>query len=739
YIQNPPNNGTLALVGPSGLGAAAAADGADFDIFNTPNTTTNQALLAVNQTPTTGRTSFDNLYTVNLATGAATLVGAIGQGTNISGLAAFIQTGTLLTWNGSASTDWGTAANWTPAQVPAANNDVTIPGGTPNQPTVSNAQQARYVTLGSGATLSTANGGTLTVGGNFTNNGGTVTGAGTGVVELNGTAIQTLGGTTVSAFQNLTVGAAAANTAGPVAIRRGLVLNGNLTVGSGTPFVAQPFTLLSSASGTAYVVNNGAFAVTNAVTVQRYIDPAFNGGVGYRHYSAPVSNSTVADLTTTGFTPEVSQAGVYNGAADPTQVTINPFPNIYKYNEARVTTNVPANGSRDFDRGFEVPATTAEGLEVTRGYTVNISANALVDFVGTLNNGVTPIAATGLTRGSLPQSGYHLRGNPFPAPLDWNLMVTNNRLNGVDNALYVFKSSGQYTGSYAAYVNNVGTNGGTNVVPVAQGFVVRTSTAGASGSLTFTNQERLSTDPGTPFQRSTAETRTLLAITLRNASAAVQTTMYFDQGATAGFDNRFDATALPNSNGLTLVSEVGGEGIAINGQPLLTGTDVLLPLRLAAATAGTYTLAVDELLNLPANYRAYLQDALTGTYTDLAATPSTSVTLAANGAAGGRYSVLFTTQPRVLASAPAALARLATVYPNPARGSATLLLPAALRGNQTVAVSVVDNVGREVLSRTMAVGTTETMELPIAGLAPGVYSVLARTQAGLVAKRLVVE
>jgi len=54
-------------------------------------------------------------------------------------------------------------------------------------------------------------------------------------------------------------------------------------------------------------------------------------------------------------------------------------------------------------------------------------------------------------------------------------------------------------------------------------------------------------------------------------------------------------------------------------------------------------------------------------------------------------------------------------------------------------VAVVDNLGRTVLTRTLAAGTTEALELPLAGLAPGVYSVLARTAAGLVAKRLVIQ
>ncbi|WP_234795084.1 fibronectin type III domain-containing protein [Hymenobacter arizonensis] len=497
--------------------------------------------------------------------------------------------------------------------------------------------------------------------------------------------------------------------------------NGNLAT------TGQSLTLLSSAAGTALVDNRGGVVVGTA-TVQRYIDPSRNGGVGYRHYSAPVANTTVADLNTAGFTPIVNPA--YNTAGVPNNVS--PFPNVFGYDEVRVNTSGGA-GSIDFDKGFFSPASTADPMEVTRGYTVNIPAQANVDFVGTLNNGT--IAASNLTRGSQAESGWHLRGNPYPSPLNWNLVGKT----GVENALYVFKSSGQYTGSYASYINFVGVNGGTNILPVAQGFFVRAA-AGQAGSLSFTNAARVNTPDATPFQRGTADTRPRLTLGLTSAAASTQALAYFEPGATAGFDAAFDAHALPAPNGLTLAFETAAaEPLAISGLPALTGADLTLPLRVAARTAGTYALTVDQVRNLPANYRAYLRDALTGTFTDLAANRSVSLDLAANAAAGGRYAVLFTTQARVLGTAPAALARLASVYPNPARGAATLLVPAALRGTQATAVTVVDNLGRVVLARTLGAGATETLELPLAGLAPGVYAVLARTAHGLVAKRLVVE
>ena len=67
-------------------------------------------------------------------------------------------------------------------------------------------------------------------------------------------------------------------------------------------------------------------------TVQRAIDPSLNAGLGYRHYSSPVANTTVADLATTGFTPVLNPA--YNSSPTPNDVV--PFPTVFGYDQALV-------------------------------------------------------------------------------------------------------------------------------------------------------------------------------------------------------------------------------------------------------------------------------------------------------------------------------------------------------------------------------------------------------------------
>ena len=772
-IQTPPNNGVLTAPklgsffitgssqpGPYGLAATIVA--LDIDVYYNRSARQNMAyLLEVTDDRPSGYDA-SNLYSLDLSTAQASRIGNIIPSTpspfnssvplvpiDVYDIAAAINA--PLIWSGFASDEWANAANWVPQRVPTSTDDVFIPGTytpgvtllastfpgtipTPNQPTVRSSQFARSVALNTGATLTLATTGTLNVYGDFSNTGGVVTGGtviGTavtgGTVALVGTVVQSVGGSAESAFPNLSVSATGATIDGPVAIRStgGLTLNGNLAISAG-----QVFTLRSDANGTAYVVNNNTAVATGAATVQRYITPSLNAGPGYRHYSTPVSGNTVADFTTSGFTPTVNAAYNSNPAA-------TPFPTVYTYDQSRLSlTNI----SPEFDKGFQSPTALTDPLSVGLGYTVNIPGTELVDFVGTLNNGT--YSRVGLTRGTQATAGYQLLGNPYPGAI--NSDVVRAASTGLEAAVYVYKSTGQYVGGYVSYVNNVRANdpilpGGTSnslpTIPVAQGFFMRVA-VGQTGTVNFTNAARLNAPDNTLFQRTTTDLRPRLALTLRNVTIASQTVVYFEQGATTGFDSDFDAHYLAPTHGLDLATEISTEALSINGQPALTSMTAV-PLRLHTATAGTYTLAVDELLNLPAGYHAYLRDALTGTYTDLATTPSLNLTLTPADAPTGRYTVVFgTAQP--LATASAATAQLVSLYPNPAHGTASLLLPQALRTGAATQVALVDNLGRTVLTRTLS-ATADALELPLAAVAPGIYSVQTQTNAGVVAKRLVVE
>jgi len=667
---------------------------------------------------------------------------------------------TAVTWTGAVSTAWATAGNWSPAVVPTGSIDVTIPSAPANQPLVSGTQAAKDVTVQAGASLTlaattapttqltlgttgTAGNFTLAAGstfiqraaseiyitGNMTNNGATFVLDATSEVGfglpsfshlLNGTAGVTFQILTVGeqgSFDNLTIQV-------PAQVRRKLGVYNNSTTNIGT---GGSLTLLSDATGTALVENGAGSTVGGAVTVQRYIDPSLNAGPGYRHYSAPVANTTVADLATAGFSPEVSQAATYN--ASPTPSLVTPFPTVFGYDQSRVTL---ANTYAPFDRGFVVPAATSTSLAVGRGYAVNIGGTQLVDFVGTLNNGNV---AVGLSRtAGNADAGWQLLGNPYPAPLDYSLVAPADRA-GLDAAIYVYSSTAQYAGAYRAYVNGVGP--GNPVLPVAQGFFARVSAGQTAATLTFRNAQRLTAPNATPFQRPATDPRPLVQLDLRGASGPADALYaYAEAGATPAYDAQYDAVKLPNSTGLNLSSTAtSGEALAIDGRPAFAAVTVL-PLVVGVPAAGTYSFTAVALNNIPAALDAFLSDAQTGQTVNLRLQPAYAFSVSPAQAAAlvsGRFTLHFAARA-ALATAPALSAAQVALYPNPAHDRFTVLVPAGA-GAAPVHATLLNALGQVVRTQAAASGTAFAVET--GALAAGVYTLRLQVGATTLAKRVV--
>jgi hypothetical protein len=114
--------------------------------------------------------------------------------------AGLITMNNIKTWTGATSTSWTTSTNWNPVNAPSAASTVVIPAAPTNQPAVSGASTCLNLILNSGASL-TITSNTLTIAGNFTNEGGTLSGAGT--VAFNGVSKTITGASTT--FPNVTI------------------------------------------------------------------------------------------------------------------------------------------------------------------------------------------------------------------------------------------------------------------------------------------------------------------------------------------------------------------------------------------------------------------------------------------------------------------------------------------------------------------------------------------------------
>jgi hypothetical protein len=625
-------------------------------------------------------------------------------------------------WLGAVSSDWFEAGNWT-AGVPTATVDALIPVvGTVYPVLVNGTANVRSLTLASGASL-TQVGGMLLLTGDLTAN-GTLTATG-GLLATNGSTQQVLGGTSALTLQNLTIGAAGATLGTATSLRQVLTLLGDLAT------TGQSLTLRSSASAgvatDALVVNNGG-VVLGTVTVQRAIDPSVNPGLGYRHFSTPMSTSTVGDLATTTsggtFTPIVNP--LYNTAAVPDLV--KPYPTVFGYDDSRLAL---VNNTRGFDKGFFSPSTLNDPLVVGRGYAVNIAASQVVTFRGTLTNGDQTLALSSL-RPSNVDGGWQLLGNPYPAPLAYSLVAPSDRA-GLEAAIYVYSSTSQYVGRYRSYVNGIG----DPVLPIGQGFFTRVAAGLNAATMTFRNSQRLTTPSTTAFQRTTADSRPLVQLTLAGSGALLdEATVYFEQGATSGFDAAYDAEKLANPTGLNLsTSLVNGHQLSIDGQPELGTSQRVVPLAVGVPAAGGYTFTASQLLNL-STVPVYLRDVQLGTLTDLHQQPTYQFTVANAALNTTRFELVFSPQ-QVLATVPATLAQQVALYPNPARTQVTLDLPLSLR-QQPAMATLLDALGRIMRTQQLPAGLV-THTLSLTDMAPGVYSLRLTTEQGTITKKLVVD
>ncbi|MGE4159210.1 MAG: C25 family cysteine peptidase [Planctomycetota bacterium] len=147
-------------------------------------------------------------------------------------------------WNGSVSSQWSNASNWTPVNVPSAGENVIIPSGVPHYP---------HVNI------------TTTVGSLIINQNASVTAAGTRSLTIGGSVQVDASGGGANRMGILTW-----DSTGTLAIGSGMTINGNFTVGhaSSTITVAGNVTvgaagrLLSTASATNFdidgsLTNNG--------------------------------------------------------------------------------------------------------------------------------------------------------------------------------------------------------------------------------------------------------------------------------------------------------------------------------------------------------------------------------------------------------------------------------------------------------------------------------------------------
>lgn len=491
-----------------------------------------------------------------------------------------------------------------------------------------------------------------------------------------------------------------------------IMTNGNLAVSGG-------FTLLSNGSTTAMVVNDPAGATTNrritgTVTAQRHITGHPQGfiGVGYHYFSSPFNNSTISQFSSVVSPRVYADYYWYNY----TYTDLATFPNIFYYKEGNNSDNGTNTGGFEGGAdasglgGWRCPAGAGTTMGLGTGYAVHVQQGLTASFSGTLNNGTLniPISKTG----AAAYSGWNLVGNPYPSPLDWDLLQAANS-GVIEAAIYRRIPKGSLNVvTWSKYVAGVGstveggTVGGsavdlpTNVnkdIALGQGFFVIAKT---NGNIQVTNAMRptVATQTHPLFLRkeqTEGDDKMLgkLHFRFQNTQYYDDAVVYFKEKATENYDSDFDAyKGTPNGGTMPDVSmtTTDNKRVSINGLPKDAMKKAVV-ITLHAKTAGEYLFRTMELKDFEVGTNVMLWDKKANIKQNLTLNPTYKF-IAEAGIDASRFELLF---DKPLAANEQGL----KVFPNPVVDDKTTLQIASNELNG-LTIKVYDVIGRVLLQET---------------------------------------
>jgi hypothetical protein len=601
-----------------------------------------------------------------------------------------------------------------------------------NKPAItSGSVSVGSVSLASNALLNVSSGASLDICGNVTGP-GSITGAGTITLSGSGTQTLALGGGKVY-VSDLSI----AKPSGTATVSSGAMLvSGTLSLSSTSSLAtsgAGQVVLSSSSSSTGRLAQMPVGASLTGLTLERKL-PAT---AGWYFVSAPFTSAT-----------PLSQWSEL-----PARVSPAANANILRFSEDD-SSAVLSGSVRVFTTGWRPPASLSSAINPTpgRGYRAYqnaafISGGGKLSVTGTPNTGnvTAPFSFTPSAPGGYDGGGWNLLGNPYPSEIDWNAVKFDptNSAAPSGNAINVYNGATKTYGSWTALTSTTGVsaNGGSRYIASSQAFFIKST---GSGSLTYKESHKDNANPGT-FQRTSDPDNTLrIAVASAGNGAGAdlrdEAVLVFMDGTSRGQD-RFDAAKLANDHGLSLAAQpVAGLWHSISVLPLSASRQTM-PLSLEAAS-GSYTLTLTGLSSFAAGTRFYVQDAYQGIQREVAEGSAYSFAVSADPASKGQGRLTLLIEPQgVTGTAPLLTASASlSAWPVPATAGSTLQVRASRLGQGQGTLRLTDAMGRQVRSqKALFAKEGSRLELSLAGLAKGVYTLKAAGPEATATTHVVVE
>ncbi len=306
------------------------------------------------------------------------------------------------------------------------------------------------------------------------------------------------------------------------------------------------------------------------MTIERHISGT-GSNVGYRHFSTPFSNSSLATFQ---YSASNNVGGVltygFTGSNIP---SAGGYVSTYSYSEASAASNsnfgmgwVAATNSSN-PIGFDNAQTFYSGGPNYTSYSISCT--------GTPNVGTKTISNLSYG-GSAATAGWHLIGNPYASTIDWD-MVTKV---GTDAIAYVFEqSNGGYTASNLLPDNHV--------VSSYQGFFIHVTSA--TNSIQFDESDKSTLDVSFVRSQNKSNRLRISAYDKSNNKKAV-VALDFNEYATEDFDPLYDAYKINNPNdfpSLYFISQ--GDRLQVN---TISEKNALKPVQLNISSTQTTTMEI---------------------------------------------------------------------------------------------------------------------------------------------------
>ncbi|MCP4520834.1 MAG: T9SS type A sorting domain-containing protein, partial [Cytophagales bacterium] len=595
----------------------------------------------------------------------------------------FLSTGGVSIWTGAVSTDWSECGNWSNGIVPTSTDSLQI-ANVENSPVITSGTiSVLNLVIDEDSKFSLADGATLDVYGDMTNNSDSVQTMGT--IILKGTNAQSIKGTGTYNVHNLTM-----NNSNGVIVDTDINVSGALVIEESTTLnTDKTITLKSTVEGTGLLVQNGDFFKNGNFVCERLINEntSFgNSAQGYRYLASPVTDATVNQLNDT---QQLIITHPYSEANGGSGTRTNPFPNFFYYDESLYSSIGQSSAV-----SWETPTSLSNSLVIGSGYSIGTNAGTTFRVSGTPTNGSQSVTVTN-TLGN-DNAGYNLVGNPYPSPIDWDLVYADNS-SDIGATIWLRNATSQYGGSFVTYnatsqITIPSTASYDGKIAVMQGFWVRKPTTG-SASLNFENTHRITTYASEVFYKKVPKPQVLLQLTSPDEHFD-EIAIYVDENATDGIEKEYDSemfqyNSLPTPSFYSLVN---GQTIKINGIGV-PEQDKVIPLGMYLPKDGNFTFSINNLVTGDEELTMFLEDVQTGELLELDKNSRYNFS-GKKGTLDDRFNIIIQPKTTVVTNKAQIIKEEVSIHPNPTTDQVMLSLVNAYVGDYQM--NIVDAQGREV-------------------------------------------